>query len=798
MQVQGGCQRSVRYGLSMVSTALAALWLISGAQAQDRHSPQTVAQEQQSTFDIPPQPLIDALALFGRQSGMQVSVDAGLIRDIRSAGVRGAMSPEQALRQILAGTGVNYRLTDANTAILKSQMAEKEDDGAIVLNPITVEGQSESAYGPVEGYKASRSATATKTGAPIVDTPAAVQVIPADVIKDQGARRMEDVLRNVAGAYDLDNDLNVASQNAFNIRGFAVRDIFKDGMRLTESGQQVLSNVERVEVLKGPASLLYGSLEPGGMINIVTKKPLPAPQYQVELGVGSFGYVNPVVDATGPLGSDKILYRFIGSYAHSNTFVDNGDDDRFLLAPSLMLLPTEDLTINASFEWTRVDRRPIFFTPIVDGGPDPRFDLNADYQADFAFKETEEMFAKLGFEYDFAESTRANLNLSWKRRTLDESMLRFFFGPEQPGGVRDRFYSFRDQENDQYVAEGNLIHEFSLGSTEHTLLFGGDFRRFEDDYRAVNITGGFPAPIAGPGNADVPEPTLSTPPIPLVSELEESGVYIQDDVWLFDQRLKLVGTLRYTRINNISGDQIDDKVTPRIGALYKLTPDTSAYVSYATSFEPVTGTDRQGAAFVPSEGEQYEAGIKQEFFNGQAAATLSVYQITQTNVTTPDPVDPNFRVQTGEVRSRGVELDVSGQLLDRLNIYAAAAYIDNEITKTNVVGQKGNRNPEVPTFKGSLWLTYDLYRNAEETLTIGGGVFGETSNYVSTDNNAKLPGYVTVDLGAWYDFKLAGKDLTAQLNVTNLLNKDHFVGGFSLAAQRGQPRTVLGRISVKF
>ncbi len=748
-------------------------------------------------FDIPAQPLTDALVAFGQQSGIQITVDGILARNISSPTVRGTMTSREALSRLLAGSGLTYVIADETTIAIE-RPGQQNDDGAMVLGRITVEGSSETPTGPVDGYRARLSATTTKTGAPIIETPAAVQVVPADVIKDQAARTVDQVLRNVAGAYDAANDFNVGSQNRFIIRGFDVADIFKDGVRLSDSGQQVLGNVERVEVLKGPASLLYGSLEPGGMINIVTKKPLPEPQYQAELGVGSFDFVNPVIDATGPLGSDKILYRFIGSYAHSDTFVDNGDDDRFLLAPSLTLLPTDDLKIDANVEWTRVDTRPIFVTPFLDGEPDPRFDLDADYQEDFAFKETEELYAKLGFEYDVAESTRAKLDLSWKRRTLDESTLRFFLGPEQPGGVRNRLYTFRDQVNDQYAAEGNLIHEFSLGSTEHTLLFGGDFRRFDDDNRSFNITG-FPVPITGPGNTGTAEPAPDAAPTRVrKSELEESGVYIQDEAWLFDRRLKLVGTLRYTRIDNISGDQVDDKTTPRIGALYKLTPDTSAYVSYATSFEPVTGTDRQGAGFAPSEGGQYEAGIKQEFFNGQAAATLSVYQLTQTNVATPDPVDPNFNIQTGEVRSRGIEVDISGRLFDRFNLYAAAAYIDNEITETNVAGELGNRNPNVPELKGSLWLTYDLYRKAKETLTIGGGVFGETSNFVGTDNDVKLPGHVTVDLGAWYDFELGGKDLTAQLNVINLLDKEYFIGGFSLGAQRGQPRTVLGRISVRF
>ena len=384
----------------------------------------------------------------------------------------------------------------------------------------------------------------------------------------------------------------------------------------------MLDNVERVEVLKGPASLLYGSLEPGGMINIVTKKPLSEPEYRIEFGAGSFGYINPVIDATGPLASDKVLYRFIGSYAHSNTYADHGDDNRLLLTPSLTLLPTDDLKINARFELTRIDTRPILMAPTRNGKPDPSFDLDADYQADFAYKRTKEHVAGLGAEYAFTQSTRTNLDLSWKRRTMDMSQLRFFTGKKQPGGIKNRSYAFRDIDNQQYAVEGRLVHEFTLGSTQHTLLFGGDFRRFKEDYHFANISNKFPAPIAGPANANVTEPARSALNIGIrKKKLEESGVYLQDEAWFFDRRLKLVGTLRHTRIDNISGwsikkKQVDDKTTPRIGALYKLTPDTSAYASYATSFQAVTGADRHGKTFIPSEGTQYEAGIKQEFFDG--------------------------------------------------------------------------------------------------------------------------------------------------------------------------------------
>jgi iron complex outermembrane receptor protein len=752
------------------------------------------------SFDIPPQPLPAALRAFAEQSGLQLAYTTASMEGVMSDGLRGNFTPEQGLVRLLAGTGVSYQFTGATTVTL-TRAGTQQEDATVRLGPIAVEADTlENPTGPVDGYRATRSATATKTGTPIMEIPAAVQVVPADLIEDQQVQTFNDVLRNVAGAAGTDNDFNVGSQSVSNIRGFNVRDIFKDGVRLSDSGQQIFTNIERVEVLKGPSSLLYGQLEPGGLVNIVTKRPLPNPRYEAELGVGSFDTLSAVIDTTGPLGTERALFRFIGSVDSTDTYVDNGDDDRYLLAPSLTLFPTENLKIDASFEWTKIDVRPIFSTPILDGRPDPRFDLDTDYQADFAFKKTEETFASVKFDYTPSVTTRANLNVAWKRRLLDESTLRFFFNDNPSADVRSRFYSFRDLENEQISVEGNVIHEFSIGITQHTLLFGADYRRYEDDDSSFNFTGGFPAPVAGPGDSDVPEPPLGELE-PFELELDEWGVYLQDEAWVIEDTLKLVGTLRYTAADssdNFGGGVEDDAITPRLGTLYQFTPDTSVYASYATSFQPVGGTDRSGQSFEPSEGEQFEIGLKHELFGGDAAATLSVYQITQTNVLTPDPVDPDFSIQTGEVRSRGVEFDLSGQLAERFNIYASASYIDSEITETNVAGEEGNRNPELPEFKGSLWLTYDVLNQRNNILTVGGGVFRESSRFVDTANEVKLPDFVTVDLGAWYDFSLAGLDATAQLNVRNLFDEEYFVGGFTEGAQRGQPRTVDLSLSVRF
>ncbi len=285
MRTQGECRQSVRYGLSAVLVTLAALWLISGAQAQDRQSSQTVAQEQQIAFDIPPQSLTDALALFGRQSGMQVSVDAGLIRDIQSAGARGSMRPEQALRQILAGTGVNYRLTDANTAILESPVAEQNDDGPLQLGPITV--------------------TAARTARPVSALATSVTIIDKDEIDKQPSLETSplDGLKRVVPGIQFNDPAGFEPSLRGRTASFRVNGVDLRGRGTTNRAdiQDIAGDAfDRIEAVRG-ADATFGQGASGGAVNFITPRPQPGP-----LQLESTAFLSFAPDGDGP---DRLTER---------------------------------------------------------------------------------------------------------------------------------------------------------------------------------------------------------------------------------------------------------------------------------------------------------------------------------------------------------------------------------------------------------------------------------------------------------------------------------------------------------
>jgi len=719
-----------------------------------------------------------------------------------------------ALRRIEEAFASRGPLTiwDAVPPTAFAQLAQAPDGGSgeITLEPITVQGDArrEDPRGPVDGYRATRSDTATKTGTPIINTPQAINVIPQEVIEDQAARSLDEVLRNAPSVGRTGNAANVQTQQNYTIRGFPVSQTFRDGVRQRGTGPQNLDNVERVEVLKGPSSLLYGAIAPGGIINVVTKRPLATPIHEIGLEGGQFGRINPVIDSTGPLTADNtLLYRFVGSYLNADSFVDLTERERYLLAPSIRWQPRADMRLDLALEYNSDDRTFEFGVPLRGKRPDPRIPRERFLGELFNNRLDTDLNASGRFEWDITQST--SVNAAWGfHRFIHES---YSFRPASavlPDDTVRRVYSLREPaETDENQVEANLIHRFELGPMRHTLLAGFDARRSDIDSRRPQgnwISPAFSVNVLRPVYG-FPEPNRRDPRIsyfaPSVNTQEQWGAYVQDEAWFWD-RLLLVGTVRYTEIeqrNNLptgTTTQRDDNVSPRFGALYKLTPDTSVYASYATSFEQAVGRRANGSLFDPTEGEQYEVGLKQEFFGGKASATIAAYDLTQTNVLTPDLANPGFSVQLGEVRSRGMEFDVAGEVRPGLNLIAGYSYIDNEILTGP---DKGNRNANVPKHKASFWATYDLFRHPAGVFTVGAGVFHESLRYTGITNFGELPGYVTFDIGAWYKFKLDKTQLEAQVVVRNLFDETFYYGGVGdQYAFFGEPRTVTARLTARF
>ena len=801
-------------------TALFGAWLMMAvaeplaigapAHAQDSGPPIHLAQlSAERTFDIAAQSLTTALTLFGQQSGLQVTVHGTLPRNMSAPAVRGTMTSAEALTRLLAGSGLTYVVTDETTVAIE-RPGQQNDDGAMVLGPIAIEGQAESAYGPVEGYRASRSATATRTDTPILETPASIQIVPEQVIADQASLRLRDVYHNVSGVEPSFTGFNVATTEVPIIRGFRDDRIFRNGFRLQLTAPTDLANIERVEVLKGPASTLFGLGEPGGILNLVTKRPVNDTFAFLEQEVGSYNLYRTTVDANAPLTRDNLLFgRLNAAYTSDDTFRDHDGMERAFIAPTLTWQPTDATSVTIDFSYSYEDYafdHGLAFS--ADG--EPVADVSTFLgEPDFR-SEREEFFVGYSFVHDF------NDRLTFRNTFLfqdTENRVNAFrhFGSTNPDNTVTRFFERFTQGGDTIATVSDLGYKFETGSTRHHVLAGVD-ARWADTFQG---DGGFSSPgfeidIVNPQYGQFNESALTFEALyDFESELNAVGIYLQNQITTANDRLHLLMGGRYDYVDQsvesstFEAEQTDRAFTFRGGALYELTEWLSPYVTVAQSFNPTSPFTTSVDGLEPEEGVSYEAGLKLSFFDGRLISTLAGYQITKDNVPVTDPNNPNFSINGGELRSRGFEVDIAGGLMPGWQVIANYAYTDTEVIESDSLPE-GSRFRNVPPHSASLWSRYDFQPDSGlEGFGFGAGVRGVSDRLGDDAGTFELDGFVVVDAALWYrdTFTVHGYQMPvrAQLNVQNLLDEKYYESSVSTSnVYPGAPRTVIGTLSIEF
>jgi len=784
-------------------TLLTPLALPSSALAQD--APAQPAAEALQSFAIPAGPLDRSLNRLASEAGISLSYPPELVAGKQGRALQGEYTPEAALRALLAGTDITYRYTGPASVVLSAAPA-----GPMMVDAIRVEGWRPSRS---TGYRPEWVSSASKTDAPLIDTPASVAVVTEEVIRDQNARTVEEALRNVAGVGAGPNAANVSVQESFSIRGFNSLLVRVNGVQRRSTGPLSLANVESVEVLKGPFSVLYGDLAPGGFVNIQTKRPQPEAAASLSLGAsavssGSEGFGS--VDFTGPIGDGgQLLYRFIASAEGGDTFIDTGEREQYFIAPSLSYLGADDrLRVDLDLSYLKNDESFLFGIPTRNGRPDARIPLDAQLGSADNEKLTEDYSAELRGTYQLSDSTRIDSALTWHLTDHLSYALRPFGSLGQQVAADDtvrRSVSLRSYESTDLQYEANVIHEFAWAETDWRLLFGADIRQTEFEHTAPgfgNIANFDFVNVLDP-DTGVALPPQNDPGISLFAPATDTtdtyGFYAQAEVWATEQ-LKLLAGLRYTELDYVfetpffSFAENPDSIDPRLGVLYKLNPAASVYLSYSSSFEQSFSFDE--ALRDPLEARQIEAGYKHDFFKGALSATVSVYELVQENLVTVNP-DTLLDEQIGEARSRGFEAGLSGQLSPRTRIAASYAYLDNEITEDNN-GNQGNRLPNVPEHEASIWINHTLFERASGRLEAGGGVFYEGERFTGGRNTVELPSYTTVDLALNYSFETRGMPMALQGGVRNLLDEEYYASGFGEGiAFAGTPRTVYLRLDMK-
>lgn len=520
------------------------------------------------------------------------------------------------------------------------------------------------------------------------------------------------------------------------------------------------------------------------------------------------------VDLIGPVNeAGSVLYRFIASAEGGSSFIDTVDNERYFIAPSLSYLGLDGrLQVDLDLSYLRNDESFLFGIPSRNDRPDTRIGYDRFLGAADGSKLTEDYTAELRAEYALDERTQLDAALTYHLNEHDSRALRPFGPPGQQVAEDDtvrRSYSLRVFETDDLQFETNVVHEFFTDTTEWRFLAGGDVRRTTVAHAGPgfgNIVDFDRVDVLDPDNAAA-LPALDDPRIRFFDRSKQAtdayGAYVQAEVWLHDT-WKLLAGLRYSDVDYTFKDTAPflfneqaDKFSPRFGVLYKATPWTSLYASYSTSFEQALSFAPEDPGD-PTEASQIEAGIKQEFFGGRLFATLSGFRIVQENLLQPDPNDPFRSIQIGEARTQGLELEINGELVPGLNLIAGYALLDNEISRATD-GTEGNRLPNVARHEASLWLTYDLFRNSREALTLGAGVFAESSRFTSTQNRTRMPGYATADLMAQYRFTANDTELQLRAGVKNLFDREYHVGGFGEGISfRCEPRTVYVQLDARF
>ena len=696
-------------------------------------------------------------------------------------------------------------------AATEAPMAEEEAEPEAATEAPTAEEEIEivvTGEGEQEGgYQAPSATTATKTDALLRDIPQSIQVVPQQVIEDRQVQRVEEALENVSGVQQTVSSLNIAS--GFLIRGFDTTNIYRDGLRDPtnfQSGSE-LANIDRIEVLKGPGSVLYGQGELGGLVNLVTKQPLTEPFYSIQGTIGNYDLYGGAIDLTGPLNDSRtLLYRLNVSGQRSDTFIDFSEIESYQIAPVLTWRIGENTTLTLEGDYQ--DRR----YPEVPGLPaigtvlsNPLGELPRDRflgDPDFNFREIESLRVGYRFEHRFSENWVVRNSFKAAFQSLD-SQFAFPIGLQDDNRTFDQLYAATNKPDDRdvYALDTNVVGKFQTGSLQHQVVFGLNFDSLSVS-RDLFLAQLAPIDIFNPVYGRVPGDNI----LEIISEnsSESVGFYVQDQISLLEN-LKLVLGGRFDVVNqeqenlvsSTTSEQEDEAFSPRVGIVYQPIQPVSLYASFSRSFNPATpGTIlASGETAAPERGTQYEVGIKTDFLEGRLSSTLAFYELTRSNVLTPDVNNPFASVQTGEQRSRGIELDVAGEILPGWNVIASYAYTDAEITKDNEV-TLGNRLINVPENSASLWTTYELQSGALKGLGFGVGLRYVGERQGDLENSFELPSYLRTDAAIYY----RRNNLRAALNVNNLFDIEYFE-----AAQYGragifpgEPLTVVGKISWEF
>ena len=783
-------------------------------------SSQLIAAEQASSvraYNLPAAPLSTTLNQIASQGGLALSLNPALAAGKTSAPVSGQYDAAGALRAALRGTGLQLEQSSTGTYTLVAV-----PEGVMALPETSVIGVEnlETAWSPVEGYTATRTAAGSKTDTALVEAPRSISVATRQQMEDRGVHSLDDAVRYMPGitASSYGSDTRA---DWLRVRGFEPTQ-FLDGLPLPKgvyaNPKQETWNLDRLALLRGPASSVYGQTPPGGLLDMVSRRPSDIASSEIQLQYGSDNHRQINFASTGKIDeAGQFLYGISGVVRDSGTQVDHVDNKRYNIAPSLTWNIDEDTKFTLLSQFTRDDTGitsqflPIQGTkiksPLGDishhknlGDPDWEYYDRTYYALGYAFEH------RLNDTWQFKQNLRyTKSDLSFQSLTPGS----YPFTQVDDQGNVGRTSTSVDEDISQFAVDNNFQADFATGDIRHTLLLGLDHQRSNTNYTSI-FGDGLETNVINPiYGQPIVRPARSTAFYDYNQKTYQTGLYVQDQMALDQWRLTLGGredwvhtSTQFINKGDATNTQRDKAFSGNAALSYVFDSGFVPYLSYAESFQPTTGADATSTGSLkPTEGKQWELGIKYQPPGSKTLLSAAVYDLTQKNVSVNTFVDGvSITSQTGEVKVRGLELEAVSDVTENLKVIAAYTLAKSEVQNG---ADKGNRLQLMPNQQASLWTDYTWHTGVLDGFGVGAGVRYTGNTYGDKANTwlGKADAYTVFDASVHYDLgrldnSLKGASLA--LNATNLFDKEYISTCDSFYCYYGDTRSVVASATYKW
>ncbi|WP_136069352.1 TonB-dependent siderophore receptor [Modicisalibacter radicis] len=687
----------------------------------------------------------------------------------------------------------------------------------ITLLPLTAAAQTTGSDAETLGTLTITGTAATKTETSVLETPQTVSTVDREEMDERGVRTLREAAQYTPGVYT--NQVGASNRYDYLVmRGFSdgsLSNTYLDGLKVMGDTNGYSSMVidpyflDSMEIVKGPASVLYGRSSPGGLVALTSKKPLFEDYHELRFSVGNDAQRSAAFDFSGPLDDERrVAYRLTGIGSKRDTQFGPVEEERYAIAPSITWDATDKTSITF-MAYLQKDPEGGYHSGVpYEGAVDSHngrkidngfFDGEDDYDK---FERTQRMFG-YSLEHRFSDALVARQKVRYLNADVELDQVYGYGWTSSASNELTRYYSGGRESLEAWTLDNQVEARFASGFVEHTVLAGVDYQDRRNDI--VWTAGSFPS-------LDAFDPSYGADPAGAIAvtnderhELTQTGVYLQDQMAIDQWRVTLGGRYDWVDIentSNLTGDDstLDDtQFSGRAGVLYLFDNGVAPYLSYNTAFTPTSFVDADGDLLEPMEGEQWETGLKYQPPGTQDRYSVSLFRINQENIATKEQPNDDYR-SIGEIESQGLELEARKQLTAALRLQAAYSYTDIRYTKSDDPDEEGNYAIYAPRHQASLWGHYAFQGETLAGLDAGLGIRYYADIQADRANTEKVPDYTLVDATLGYDLSKVGlQGVNARLNVSNLLDKEYVASCNSLQyCYFGAERNVSATLSYTF